>query len=131
MQSIIFNKFKILFEVYGFELIESKKWDAFDNAEVKIKSNDFYLIFVRDRGIISVELASIQKPDKFYELDFIKELIENQAVNEDISFVQLIEFFINNYEKISELFLPDRIAKTEFKLKELKQEWIKKKYPDI
>lgn len=127
---IIPDAFQFLLNDYGFVLTESKKLNAFDDAFVTIKSKCFLVRFVRERRTISVEMASTSLPNKFHEIDFVWELIENRRISDDISLEKLAEFLRNNYNEVQKLFSPEEYEKTEYELRKLKQEWLKRKYPD-
>jgi hypothetical protein len=128
--NIVRSRFSYLFDELGFVVDKIEEFDAFDNSILLIKSKDFYIEFERDRGIISAAIASIKFPNKYFELSFVKRLIENRDVSYSIKLDDQIEFLRKNYLIIKKVFSKKEFEKNSSKLKALKQEWLKWKYPD-
>lgn len=85
---------------------------------------------MRERGIISVEIASALLPQRFFELYFIQKLIDKHHIADDDSFEERVEYFHKNYKRVNQLFFLQEYAKTKLELTRLKREWLKQKYPD-
>lgn len=125
--------FGYLLKDYGFKLIEAEDFNSFDNAVVTLSSSDLHIRFVRERGKISVQIASIPFRERYFEFDFIWLVIEKRSLSEipnEMDIETLSKFLKRHYFDIQEKFSKEKIEATITELEAVKEEWLRRKYPD-
>lgn len=121
--------FPFLFEEYGFQLIEFEKFESFGDVLVTIKSEDFRLRFVRDRGQTFVEIGPSVGFKEWFDLNVVRMLIQGIDDTKSDDIIKLQNFLKQDYLKIKELFSQENYLKTEEHLRKVQNELAKKNFP--
>ena len=121
-----FEKFIEFLKEKGFQLLENKK----DFKLIKYEKNGLFVETVQDidsKRFISLSRANELYGKGWYDMNFIRFFIlrSHYEKSQILTFEQLSEFFIENYNEIYEAFSDANFPDTEKELIALKKERVK------
>jgi hypothetical protein len=128
--------YRFLIDNFGLVKVE-EKYDpkTFGNFFITLSAKEFFLRYINDRSILTIEIASQNEPGQWYDLSFIKDFVYKTGnINEDYKefdntnrIKELNIFLSKEFDLISDLFNRDNYRDTKQKLDELlKQQFYRK-----
>lgn len=129
------------FLIYDFGMKkEDERYDSdnFGNFFITLSSPILFLRYTNDRGFLTIQISSKLEPHKWYDLSYVRDLIQNNAeINseeQDISnskrIQELNNFLKNQFAQISLLFSEQEYYTTKKNLDELLTRQFKRNFPE-
>ncbi len=110
--------------------------ENFGDFFVELSSKEFSIRYSMDRLFLTIQIASNSFPSKWYDLSFIKNLINNadkinqrDDFNNSTRINELNKFLRNHFDRISELLNPNNYKQTFTELDKLLKEEFKCRFP--
>ena len=109
----------------AWKITREERSDSFDNAIIELKCDDFATRVIRDRGMISIDLASPKKR-KWISLETVLSFVGETVSSRDPD--NLSELLAKNFGKIAALMTCNTDGLEKFE-KERSTEFIKRIFP--
>jgi hypothetical protein len=132
--------YKFLIDDFGLIKIE-EKYDAkvFGNFFITLSAKEFSLRYINNRSYLTIEIASLSDPSKWYDLLFIRNFIyhpdninsDDRSIDNNTRIEELNSFLRKDFDLISDLFNDDNYADTQQKINESLKEQFKKRFPGM
>jgi len=112
--------FKFLIDDFNLYIID-EKYDSvyFGNFYIVLSANEFLLRYVNDRSFLTIEISSMTEPSNWYALSFVRDLINNVAINsnerelDNSTRIEGLNLFLkNDFDRIRELFNDNNYSNT-------------------
>lgn len=132
--------YRVLLNQLDLIKLEEKYYpESFGNFFITLSARDFLLRYVNDRSQLSIEIASLAEPSKWYDLSFVKNLIYHpDDINPDDSskdnatrIDELNRFLIKDFDLISDLFNSANYTFTRQKIDELLKQQFNQRFPGM
>jgi hypothetical protein len=132
--------YKFLIEDFDFVKRE-ERWfpEAFGNFYIELTSGRFLLRYVNDRDYLTIEIASVFEPSKWYALSFLENLIyhpedinpDQQEISNAERIAGLNSFLKKDFDLICELFNKENYKHTQEKISELLKIRFQQRFPGM
>ncbi len=122
----------------GFLLVDSGSSPYFGDYHKTFLNDDMVFRLVQDRSQKFIDIASKDDRDKFFDMAPIRQLFVNDpdynapsdlSVPPDDKFIELRDYFIENYDTIAHLFSTDNYETTKKQIQEIKRRRAELLYP--
>ncbi len=99
-----------LLEDYGLKIVE-EAFDplSFGNSLVVFESNDMRVRFIRERGQVTVEVASCSDPNTWWDLDHVCEIISGHSTSSGSDLPVVASVLRRTYETLVEYLGPNYV----------------------
>lgn len=92
--------------------------DVFGNSYVILDSSDFLVRFVRDRGQNSIEVASHDEPDTWWNLEDVCAIVSDRPIESSFDLETLVHLLQGCFSSLG-TYLGPKISETKQKLAQL------------
>jgi hypothetical protein len=130
--------YKVLINDLSLIKIEEKYYpQSLGNFHVTLSAKGFLLRYVNDRSQLTIEIASLAEPSKWYDLSFVKSFIYHpDDINPDDSskdnatrIGELNKFLTKDFDLISDMFNSANYTYTRQKIDELLKQQFDQRFP--
>ena len=134
------NLYKFLIDDFGFvKQEEGYSAESFGNFYIELSSEKFLLRYINDRSFLTIEIASLFEPSKWYNLAFIENFIYHpEDINPDereISNAKRIEglnmFLKRDFGLISNLYNSENYKNIQEKVDQLLKMRFEQRFPGM
>lgn len=125
MESTAFAQWEAALEARGFRRVETATDAAFGNEMVVLARQDLRLRYVRDRGQGSVDLASPEAPEEWFDAAIVMEMFGRLSAKQPTSVEQQMTTLFEALEDVARAFREENFRVTRRRLETLENERVR------
>ena len=103
---------------HGMAIETEQVSEAFGNCFVDLSGDDIRLRFVRDRSQWFVLIGPACQPDKWFDVDLLRQLFGSEPAETLIPVEEQVDFIRENWPRLEEAFGTDQFSGTRFQLEQ-------------
>ncbi|MBS1912771.1 MAG: hypothetical protein JST22_12355 [Bacteroidetes bacterium] len=105
-----------LFQEFGFRVVKERfDPEIFGNSYVTLESRSLRVRFVRDRGQIFADVASLSEPEAWWHMEHVCQLVVGRNVESGFGLSELAALLRDNYSALAD-YLGPKFAETKREL---------------
>jgi len=122
-----------LIDARGFQIVEEHyNPNAFGNAVLRLRSTDFAVRVVRDRGAIFVDIGPAQNIDEWHDLKIVLEFLGHGSTDTSAFDPDQVATTLNaNYESLKNFFSKENYPTVSNQLEEFERKKTKERLPGL